>query len=144
MDVSECPWCGLINPPEAKRCDCGYDFTSGTFEAPYITKESQLGERSRGAGLNPVRVLFGWPGVLIAEIFGLLRRLAALGRIGSLPRKDDATASEIAKRLQTTKAPGAAVEPTNITRRPQEADPPAVDSVDEKPPSTSYHGTMPK
>ncbi len=22
----DCPQCGLVNPPEALRCDCGYDF----------------------------------------------------------------------------------------------------------------------
>ena len=25
----ECPMCGLWNPPEAQRCDCGFDFPSG-------------------------------------------------------------------------------------------------------------------
>ena len=24
--MPECPICGLFNPPEAMRCDCGYDF----------------------------------------------------------------------------------------------------------------------
>jgi hypothetical protein len=24
----KCPDCGLFNPPEALRCDCGYDFTT--------------------------------------------------------------------------------------------------------------------
>ena len=27
-----CPNCGLINPPTAQRCDCGYDFTSHTIK----------------------------------------------------------------------------------------------------------------
>ena len=26
--MPECPVCGLFNPPEAMRCDCGYDFTN--------------------------------------------------------------------------------------------------------------------
>jgi hypothetical protein len=25
----DCPSCGLTNPPEAPRCDCGYDFSAG-------------------------------------------------------------------------------------------------------------------
>lgn len=30
----ECPSCKLINPPEAKRCDCGYDFETQTAPSP--------------------------------------------------------------------------------------------------------------
>ena len=29
-----CPNCKLINPPDAIRCDCGYDFATGFVEAP--------------------------------------------------------------------------------------------------------------
>lgn len=36
--VKDCPTCGLINPPEAQRCDCGYDFVSRTVEASYLGK----------------------------------------------------------------------------------------------------------
>jgi hypothetical protein len=25
----DCPRCGRLNPPEAQRCDCGYDFLKG-------------------------------------------------------------------------------------------------------------------
>jgi hypothetical protein len=35
----ECPNCHLENPPEALRCDCGYDFPSGTVMTPYLTPE---------------------------------------------------------------------------------------------------------
>src|SRR5215813_7928728 len=28
----ECPNCKLISPPNSMRCDCGYDFQSGTAE----------------------------------------------------------------------------------------------------------------
>ncbi len=31
-DVKDCPRCGLVNPPSAERCDCGYDFVSHTVE----------------------------------------------------------------------------------------------------------------
>lgn len=30
-EVNECPRCGLVNPPEAARCDCGYDFVARQF-----------------------------------------------------------------------------------------------------------------
>ena len=32
----QCPSCKLINPPTAKRCDCGYDFETGKVERPYL------------------------------------------------------------------------------------------------------------
>ena len=28
----ECPTCGLFNPATAQRCDCGFDFVSGTMK----------------------------------------------------------------------------------------------------------------
>src|SRR5713226_549454 len=31
----DCPTCGLTNPPEAVRCDCGYDFKAmEPFDTP--------------------------------------------------------------------------------------------------------------
>jgi hypothetical protein len=32
----KCTRCGLINPPSALRCDCGYDFATQTVEAPFL------------------------------------------------------------------------------------------------------------
>ena len=40
----KCPHCGLFNPPEALRCDCGYDFEAG------VVLESYLRERKGGVG----------------------------------------------------------------------------------------------
>jgi hypothetical protein len=31
----ECPNCKLENPPSALRCDCGYEFATGTVRASY-------------------------------------------------------------------------------------------------------------
>src|SRR5262245_8510174 len=33
--IKNCPKCDLVNPPEAQRCDCGYDFSSGTVQQSY-------------------------------------------------------------------------------------------------------------
>src|SRR5258708_38376884 len=35
-----CPRCGLVNPPTAKRCDCGYDFETKTVERSYYQPAS--------------------------------------------------------------------------------------------------------
>jgi len=31
----DCPRCKLVNPPTAKRCDCGYDFETQKVEVSY-------------------------------------------------------------------------------------------------------------
>jgi hypothetical protein len=33
----KCPNCNLINPDEGERCDCGYDFSSGSVQRSYAT-----------------------------------------------------------------------------------------------------------
>jgi uncharacterized RDD family membrane protein YckC len=32
----KCPKCGLFNPPEAVRCDCGWDFASNTIKESFL------------------------------------------------------------------------------------------------------------
>jgi hypothetical protein len=39
----DCPKCGLVNPPEAQRCDCGYDFVSQAAKQP---RSSTLGQEA--------------------------------------------------------------------------------------------------
>jgi hypothetical protein len=38
----KCPRCGLINPETALRCDCGWDFSTGTVKESYLGKEAML------------------------------------------------------------------------------------------------------
>ncbi len=37
-----CPKCELINPESALRCDCGYDFPTGTIKESYLQQKSPL------------------------------------------------------------------------------------------------------
>lgn len=37
----KCPTCGLINPPDAQRCDCGYDFEAQTMERSYLSSQDR-------------------------------------------------------------------------------------------------------
>lgn len=32
----DCPRCRLLNPPSALRCDCGYDFPSGSMQRTHV------------------------------------------------------------------------------------------------------------
>lgn len=37
----KCPNCGLDNPNNAARCDCGYDFASGQMKGSYLSQAGQ-------------------------------------------------------------------------------------------------------
>jgi len=38
----DCPNCKLVNPPNAERCDCGYDFKTGYMMESYLTERHRL------------------------------------------------------------------------------------------------------
>jgi uncharacterized membrane protein YvbJ len=40
--MKNCPNCGLGNPPNAQRCDCGYDFDSMTVKESYLSSKDKL------------------------------------------------------------------------------------------------------
>ncbi len=66
----KCPYCGLINPDNALRCDCGYDFETRTVEPSYLTPAQQIligkGEVAREVqnGESGERILHGVFGVI--------------------------------------------------------------------------------
>ena len=71
-DHKKCPNCGLINPPEAQRCDCGYDFRLGKVATSYLTSKDVLqGAREAQAQQEGNRIL----GVLFGRLLGGLFRL---------------------------------------------------------------------
>src|SRR5437016_1462973 len=42
----KCPKCGLINPEDAMRCDCGYDFKTQSMAAPTASSAPQTKQLS--------------------------------------------------------------------------------------------------
>ena len=45
----DCPKCKLVNPPTTVRCDCGYDFQTGTMQDSYLTgRDQDLSRQSLG------------------------------------------------------------------------------------------------
>ena len=39
--MKNCPKCGLTNPANAQRCDCGFDFSSNKVEASYLSQQER-------------------------------------------------------------------------------------------------------
>jgi len=39
--MKTCPECKLINPPNAQRCDCGYDFDTAQIKESYLTERDK-------------------------------------------------------------------------------------------------------
>jgi hypothetical protein len=72
-----CPKCGLVNPPSAQRCDCGYDFVTGTVEQSYVSARAggrpDTGSRVVGYGclaLAPLALLGGLVAVMTPRAAG--------------------------------------------------------------------------
>ena len=72
--VQDCPKCGLINSPNAMRCDCGWDFVARRQERSYL-------EPTRGAaataGMGVAGVVLAI--LLIRLVIGLLTSFAKGG-----------------------------------------------------------------
>jgi hypothetical protein len=41
-DARDCPRCRLVNPPDAQRCDCGYDFGAQQVLKSYLTDQDLI------------------------------------------------------------------------------------------------------
>lgn len=75
-----CPRCRLDNPPEALRCDCGYDFALGTVKDSYLLEHALQREGGAAAVLasSARRSILGGIGLL-----GLWALIAALRVVGA-------------------------------------------------------------
>jgi hypothetical protein len=80
----ECPHCGLLSPDEARRCDCGYDFTARSLESPHLQR--RLADRSNVPrfSVNFIAAFFvhlgaatvsAFAGVVVSLVLGLAGRI---------------------------------------------------------------------
>jgi len=84
----KCPRCGLLNPPEAQRCDCGYDFEQRTVDRPLSRQDLPRGLRTSliaiviyavgvgvllAAGGSPLAVV--WVAAWVVAILALYRQI---------------------------------------------------------------------
>ena len=76
----DCPHCKLVNPPGAKRCDCGYDFETQTIEKSYLR---QTVPKDVKTGFVVI-VLFNLALAVLALISGEPERLLAAAAWGML------------------------------------------------------------
>jgi len=55
--IKTCPQCKLLNPPEAERCDCGWDFLTSRQERSYLPRKALNVTAGIGAGAVVVIIL---------------------------------------------------------------------------------------
>jgi hypothetical protein len=55
--VRDCPKCGLVNPPTAEQCDCGYAFATGRMEESYLTDKDHAALASQRSSAEPINRL---------------------------------------------------------------------------------------
>ncbi len=74
--IKDCPVCRLANPPEAQRCDCGYDFQAGVMQDSYLTDKDKL-RAAEDAEANATQYnVFSFSGLLkalginLSKLFG--------------------------------------------------------------------------
>ena len=68
----KCPICNLENPPEALRCDCGYDFPSGTTKTPYLTPKDSKVSRFHNGSNQPLSTFVSHVRIFVAAGYWLL------------------------------------------------------------------------
>ena len=68
--VQDCPKCGLVNPPTAQRCDCGWDFVLRRQEQSYLEPKNRL------PAMTGVGVLVIIAAIMLARVLGWIMRMA--------------------------------------------------------------------
>ena len=89
--AKDCPHCGLVNPPHAQQCDCGYTFASGHVGRTLLNERDRaINERHAESQRPVIPVPGGCFGLLFATLIihgsnkpGLL--IASVSLVFALP-----------------------------------------------------------
>jgi len=77
-----CPNCKLVNPPNATRCDCGYDFQTHTIQQSYLTeRDRRLLRPNAGAAGIVLAVLLTLEFALRLTSAAVARHSVAIGML---------------------------------------------------------------
>jgi hypothetical protein len=69
---NDCPRCGLVNPPKAQRCDCGYDFVTRRMKRSYLVRRQF--HKAAGIGVTGTLFIFVLIRVLVQIFSDLLSK----------------------------------------------------------------------
>jgi hypothetical protein len=85
----DCPRCGLISPPAAERCDCGYSFATGRQEGTFLSErdrqalgvqaQTMSAAEARSAGLRDVWMGLLWALAGVIALVALFRLAVNVG-----------------------------------------------------------------
>ena len=91
----ECPKCGLINPPNAARCDCGFAFVSASSQQASVLIENEPAPAGAPPALPPHRYP-AWIWIMglgiVAALVVALMQLPPYYRAAALVRRAEALA----------------------------------------------------
>ena len=84
-----CPRCKLINPDNALRCDCGWDFSTGSVMVSYLDTEAKLqadlatlGDRFIGQVLDSLVVILAFfGGLFLSDLSDTLGPIIIIGAV---------------------------------------------------------------
>lgn len=75
-----CPHCGLVNTPNAQRCDCGYDFEDREIRGPYLSAKERELSRTKKLKWLPAAALI----IIVLAFLATLLRYEPVFVIGAL------------------------------------------------------------
>ncbi len=77
--MKDCPKCKLVNPDSAIRCDCGYDFPSGSMQSSYLTSKDHRKRNGAIGGLVVFFLFLRFVSVMNSVRRGILPAVLAIG-----------------------------------------------------------------